>query len=112
MIVRPTIWYSIAVALTVINLAGMGYAMRPPEPLHAAAHAVLAVVCGMWARRLRQRRETGEIGEIGRGDERLDALGAEVDQLRAQLSETQERLDFAERLLAQQPEVRRASPPR
>jgi hypothetical protein len=112
MSVKPTIWYPIAVALTVVNLLGIGYAMRPPEPLHAATHVALALVCGMWARRLRQRRDAGEIGEIGTGDERLEALGAEMDQLRQQLSETQERLDFAERLLAQQPETRRAGPPR
>ncbi len=33
--------------------------------------------------------------------ERLDTLSHELEQVRAQLGETQERLDFAERLLSQ-----------
>lgn len=42
---------------------------------------------------------------------RLEALEGEVDGLRAQLSETQERVDFAERLLAQASEGRAVRPP-
>ena len=42
---------------------------------------------------------------------RLDALENEVDTLRRDLSETQERLDFAERLLAQ-PRTDRSDPPK
>jgi chromosome segregation ATPase len=33
--------------------------------------------------------------------ERIDTLSQELEQVRGQLSETQERLDFAERLLSQ-----------
>jgi hypothetical protein len=40
----------------------------------------------------------------------LDALEAEVSRLRQELTETQERMDFTERLLAQGPEGRRAGP--
>ena len=43
---------------------------------------------------------------------RLDALEHEVGSLRHELNETQERLDFAERLLAQPPETRRVEPNR
>jgi hypothetical protein len=38
---------------------------------------------------------------------RLDALELEMTNLRQELAEAQERLDFAERVLAQQPETRR-----
>jgi signal transduction histidine kinase len=106
MIFKPTIWYPIAIGLTVINLVGVGYALRPLEPLHAAIHALLAVAFGLWARRLRQGPRGGE------DQARLDVLGAEVASLRQELNETQERLDFAERLLAQRPETRHAGPPR
>ncbi len=34
-------------------------------------------------------------------EQRVDQLGDELDQVRAQLADTHERLDFAERLLAQ-----------
>jgi len=41
---------------------------------------------------------------------RLQALEQEVGTLRQELSDTQERLDFAERMLAQAPETRRVGP--
>jgi hypothetical protein len=41
---------------------------------------------------------------------RFQALEQEVGTLRQELSETQERLDFAERVLAQGPETRRVAP--
>jgi hypothetical protein len=40
----------------------------------------------------------------------LQALDQEVGALRREMVETQERLDFAERLLAQGPEARRVEP--
>lgn len=43
-------------------------------------------------------------GELGDGA--IEELRAEVDQLRAELSEVHERLDFAERLLARGSEER------
>jgi hypothetical protein len=39
-------------------------------------------------------------------------LDQEVETLRREMIETQERLDFAERLLAQGPETRRGEPQR
>ncbi len=73
---------------------------------------IVALLCGtavtiarMWSSR---QRQTGG-GEL---QTRLQALEAEVSTLRQELSETQERLDFAERLLAQGPEARRVGPQR
>ena len=43
---------------------------------------------------------------------RLEVLEVEMGNLRQELSETQERLDFAERLLAQRAEPRRVGPER
>jgi hypothetical protein len=42
--------------------------------------------------------------------EAVEALEVEVGKLRQELGETQERLDFAERVLAQAPESRRMGP--
>jgi len=42
----------------------------------------------------------------------LQALDQEMGTLRREMVETQERLDFAERLLAQGPETRRVEPQR
>jgi predicted outer membrane protein len=107
MSVKRGIWQSVAMGLGVLNVLGAGYAAGADEPWHAAIHAVLALAFGSWAQRLRQ---------APRGDEaqaRLDGLEDlefEVSKLRQELSEAQERLDFAERLLAQGAEVRRDDP--
>ena len=103
---KPAIWYPIAVVLSVINVAGVGFAARSAEPWHATIHAALAVAFGLWAQRLRQ----GPAGSVGQA--RLEALEAEMSHLRQELSETQERMDFAERLLAQRPEAHRVGPER
>ena len=106
---KPSIWYPIAVVLTVINLAGVAMATGQ---VHATTHAVLAVAFGLWASRLRQRPGGSDLPLPGGSDlqAKLDALDAEVGQLRHELTETQERLDFAERLLAQKAEARRVGP--
>lgn len=98
---KPAIWYPIAVVLSLVNVGAVWFAARPAEPWHATIHAVLAVAFGLWAQRLRGRpgRHEHEAG--------LDALDVEVNALRQELSEAQERLDFAERILAQGPEPRR-----
>ena len=106
---KPAIWYPIAAVLSVINLVGAGFAVGQAEPGHAAIHVALAGAFGLWAQRLRPRRGGRELQP---GLEALEALEAEVSKLRQELSEAQERLDFAERLLAQGPEARRVDPQR
>ena len=116
---KPATWYPIAVVLSVLNLVGVGFAAAGPagraQPWHAAAHAALAVAFGLWAQRLRQARGRSEPRSRLEAPEALEALQAledEVSKLRQELSETQERLDFVERLLAQGPEARRVGPQR
>ena len=106
---KPTTWYPIAVVLSVVNLAGAGFALGQAQPEHAAIHVALAVAFGVWARSLRPRPEK----ELPGGSElqdRFEALEGEVSKLRQELSETQERLDFLERLLAQGRDARRVGP--
>jgi hypothetical protein len=101
---KRAIWYPIAVVLSVINLVGVGFAAGEPQPWHAAIHAALALAFGLWAQRLRQGPDGSE------RQDRLEALEAELDALRAGVAELHERVDFAERLLAQGPETRRVGP--
>jgi hypothetical protein len=101
---KRAIWYPIAIVLSVINLVGVGFAAGEPQPWHAALHAALALAFGLWAQRLRQGPGGSELQAP------LEGLEAEVDALRAEVAELHERMDFAERLLAQVPEPRRVAP--
>jgi hypothetical protein len=103
MVLKAAIWRPIALVLGALNLLGAGYATASGEPLHATIHAALALGFGWWARRLR----TGPGGrELQAGLASLEALEGEVTMLRQEVSELHERVDFAERLLAQRPETR------
>lgn len=103
---KPAIWYPIAVGLSVVNLIAIAFTAGPAQPLHAAGHAVLAVAFGWWAYRLQQRRGASVPQERLDVVDALDALDADMSSLRLEVSELQERLDFAERLLAKRPDPR------
>ena len=106
---KPAIWYPIAAVLSVVNLVGAGFAAGAAEPWHATTHAALALAFGLWAQRLRlgprgselqARVEALEALDRGEGSEEVQALRNELDTFRRELSELNERVDFAERLLA------------
>ncbi len=113
---KPAVWYPIAVVLSGINLGAVWFAAVPAEPLHATAHAALALGFGLWAQRLRRSARGSEpqarFEALEADAGRLEALEGEMGGLRQELGETQERLDFAERLLAQGQELRRVDPQR
>jgi hypothetical protein len=64
--------------------------------------AAVAILRGPFGRALAERL-AGRARTAGEDQETLE-LKSEIDELRQQLSEVQERLDFAERLLARQDE--------
>lgn len=105
---KPRIWYPVAAVLGAINLVAVWFAAVPGEPAHATLHAVAGVAFMLWASRLRARLQV-DSGELGVGTE---ALALDVDDLRLELAETKERLDFAERVLAQRDEQHRIDPDR
>jgi hypothetical protein len=107
---KPALWQPIAIGLSAINLVAVGFAAAAAEPAHAAIHSGVALAFGLWAQRMRQRREVGG-GDLEVQD-RLEGLEAEMSNLKGELSEVQERLDFAERVLAQGAEARRLGPER
>jgi hypothetical protein len=105
MALNPKIWQPVAAVLSAANLAAVWFAVAPGEPLHASIHAALAVGFALGAQRLGFRR---------RGSSMDESLSAEIlDELpilRSEVAELTERLDFAERLLAQrQPAENRPS---
>jgi hypothetical protein len=98
---NPRIWTPIAQVLTAINVAAVYFAARDAEPAHALLHAALGAACMFWAERLRARA-TRELYETEAPQAEL--MPGEMDHVRDELAELQERLDFAERMLAQRRE--------
>jgi hypothetical protein len=109
---KPAIWRPIAFVLSVVNLVAVGFAAGEAEPWHAAGHAALALAFGLWSQRLWLRASGSDLQAPLDVIEAFEALEADVSKLRQELSETQERLDFTERVLAQGSEARRMGPQR
>jgi transposase-like protein len=107
-------WLPVAAVLSAVNLAAVAAAVQPGEVFHATSHAMLALGLGLWAQRLYLRRAANALGTGGYGESQLalggeqqaaiESLESEMSLLRQELSEAQERLDFAERVLAREPE--------
>ncbi|HEY3219894.1 MAG TPA: hypothetical protein VGJ80_04115 [Gemmatimonadales bacterium] len=99
---KPATWYPIAILLSIANVIGVGFASGA---VHATTHAALAVAFGLWAQRLGRQRSTSL-----ESSDAIERLEGEMIKLRQELIETQERLDFAERMLAQRPDPHRVRP--
>lgn len=100
---KTRFWNAVLVLLSAGNLVSVWFAARPGEPWHATIHAALALAFGLWGQR-RMRLEEARLGagalDQGSGVE-IPALQDEVGEVRRELGEVQERLDFAERMLNQ-----------
>lgn len=96
MSLNPKIWQPVAAVFSAVNLAAVWFAATPGEPWHASIHAALAVGSALWVQRLDGRR---------RATSSLESLPAEVldelSVLRSEVADLSERLDFAERVMAQ-----------
>ena len=107
MMFKRAVWFPISIALSGLNLVGVGFAAGQTQAWHAGVHAGLALAFGLWAQRMRQAPRSSE---FPLPLEALEALEIEVGRLRDDLTETQERLDFTERLVVQGQEARRVGP--
>jgi hypothetical protein len=105
---KTRFWNGVLVLLSAGNLVSVWFAAEPGEPWHATIHAALALGFGLWAQsriRVEARLRAGALEE-GSGVE-FAGLQDEVGDVRRELGEVQERLDFAERLLSQTREADR-----
>lgn len=100
---KTRFWNAVLVLLSAGNLVSVWFAAGPGEPWHATIHATLALGFGLWAqRRMRFEGARWGAGALDKGSEvETAALRDEVGDVRRELDEVQERLDFAERLLSQ-----------
>jgi uncharacterized protein HemX len=101
MALKPSTWYPIAIFLSGLNLIAVP--VYSGDAMHALAHGMAAVAFGLWAQRLRQRRDHALEQQAIEGQDasRMELLEDELTRLRHELTEAQERLDFTERMLAQ-----------
>jgi len=102
---KSAFWHPIAVVLSGINLVGLGFAVGSAEPWHATAHAALTPAFALWAQRLRQGAGGSELARMNQQLEQqataLEDAQTTLANQSTELAELQERVDFAERLLAQ-----------
>lgn len=97
---RARIWNAVLVVLSAGNVATVWFVAQPGHAWHAAAHATLAVAFGLWAQgRMRVGGARARAGALDGAE--IPALWDEVGEVRRELGEVQERIDFAERLLSQ-----------
>ena len=102
MALNPAVWRPIAIGVAALNLIAAGFALGENAWLHAGVHGALAIAFGWWTARLgREPRAMAPPSE-------LENLEAQLTSLRRELADTQERLDFTERVLAQRSEPRRS----
>ena len=99
MALNPRTWYPIAALGAFVNVVAFAFAAASAEPWHATTHAVLATAFWLWAQRIKARPGVGALEGVH--EAAIAALREEVLELRREVSEMQERLDFAERLLSQ-----------
>jgi hypothetical protein len=95
-------WIPVAWILCLVNLAAVAV-FAQSGPMHATAHGVLAALSGLWAQRLQQRMAGGADADVLARVEELEARLADLEALpdvSSRLSQLEERLDFAERVLA------------
>jgi hypothetical protein len=100
---KTRFWNGVLVVLSAGNLVSVWFAAQPGEPWHATAHAALALAFGLWAQgRMRHGGAWLGAGALDKGSEaEIEAIRDEAGEMRRELGEVQERLDFAERLLSQ-----------
>ena len=107
-------WIPVAWLLCLGNVVSVWFAARPAEPWHATIHALLAVLFGLGAQRLAARSDSrrDELKSEERQTlEDLETRFGELDELKQRIGELEERVDFAERLLAKQRDGQRLNPP-
>jgi len=106
-------WISVAWILSAVNLAAVWFAARPAEPWHATIHAVLGAAFAVGAQRLMARQRIGVGEDLQQALDDNERLQQTIDAMQPRMQELEERVDFAERLLATEREAEpRRTPPR
>jgi hypothetical protein len=105
-------WIPVTWVLAVANLASVWFAAQAGEPWHATVHAALAAGLAIGAQRLQERHRTADRPEQWQDMPHPEHEEQAGDGMQARVEELEERLDFAERLLANQRDADRVGSPR
>ncbi len=91
-------WRRLSIVATVFNVAGAAFAIARGEGWHAGVHISLALGFGFAAQRLAHVERHAAPDSV---QQQLDEQTAALEDTKQRLAELEERMDFAERMLAQ-----------
>lgn len=105
-------WIVVAWLLSVVNLGSVWFAARPGEAWHATIHALLAVLFGLGAMRLKVRQQAlaHSQAEPALGDDRMKRLEQAVDSIAVELERVGEGQRFVTKLMAERVRQPREEP--
>ena len=105
-------WIPVTWLAAALNVAAVWFAAQPAEPFHATGHALLGVLLALGARHLTVRRLAATPGaDLQQALDEGERLQQTIDAMHPRIQELEERLDFTERLLAQQRDAERIDRP-
>lgn len=105
-------WIPVAWLLSLANLAAVWFAAQPAEPWHATLHAVLGAALAVGAQRLMTRRPALAGEDLKQALDENERLQQTIAAIQPRMQELEERVDFAERLLAAHREAEPRREPR
>jgi hypothetical protein len=108
---KSRVWIPIAWVLSFANGIFV-FTVGSGQPAHAAGHALLALLFAFGAQRLSARQGRDPLTREDRQTlEDLQTRLGELNDLQRRVTELEDRVDFAERVLAKQREGQRLGPP-
>ena len=104
-------WIPVAWLASALNAGAVWFAAIPGEPMHATLHAVLSVGFALGARHLQVRhRSLLQDAQLQEALDQNAQLEQDAEEMHARVGELEERVDFADRLLARQMDSAPARP--
>jgi hypothetical protein len=107
MIGRSKLWKLAVGAYIFINVAGLGYAWRMDEEMHAMAHlfALLFGLAGYIGWRLARRGQPQDLAQVQLAEQRIEYLQQSVDAMALELERVGEAQRFSDKLRVERGET-------
>jgi hypothetical protein len=102
---RQKIWFTVAALFTLMNAAGVGYAVMMEEALHTALHVALIPVGAYWMWAIVRRSRRRDLARSQPVDARIEYLQQSVDAIALEVERIGEAQRFSDRLRAEQAEI-------